>query len=50
MCLFSGVALDSPDGKDVSIVKKSGKVKALEDEITSRKFTQIMNAYLVVEN
>ncbi|XP_054266232.1 glutamine--fructose-6-phosphate aminotransferase [isomerizing] 2-like isoform X3 [Macrosteles quadrilineatus] len=33
----AGVALDSPDGKDVSIVKKSGKVKALEDEITARK-------------
>lgn len=29
----AGVAVDSPDGKDMSIVKKSGKVKALEDEI-----------------
>lgn len=29
----AGVALDSPDGKDMSIVKKSGKVKALEEEI-----------------
>uniref|UniRef100_A0A1B6LZR1 glutamine--fructose-6-phosphate transaminase (isomerizing) n=1 Tax=Graphocephala atropunctata TaxID=36148 RepID=A0A1B6LZR1_9HEMI len=33
----AGIALDSPDGKDVSIVKKSGKVQALEDEIISRK-------------
>ncbi|XP_046667352.1 glutamine--fructose-6-phosphate aminotransferase [isomerizing] 2-like isoform X9 [Homalodisca vitripennis] len=33
----AGVALDSPDGKDVAIVKKSGKVKALEDEIMSRR-------------
>ncbi|KAG8238433.1 hypothetical protein J437_LFUL002890 [Ladona fulva] len=31
----AGVALDSADGKDMSIVKKSGKVKALEDEIMS---------------
>lgn len=29
----AGVAIDSPDGKDMNIVKKSGKVKALEDEI-----------------
>lgn len=29
----AGVAVDSPDGKDMSIVKKSGKVKALEEEI-----------------
>lgn len=48
--MFSGVALDSPDGKDVSIVKKSGKVKALEDEIISRKFTQRSNLYFGVEN
>lgn len=34
----AGVALDAPDGKDISIVKKSGKVKALEDEIYSSKF------------
>lgn len=32
----AGVALDSPDGKDMSIIKKSGKVKALEEEIFSR--------------
>ncbi|XP_021925609.1 glutamine--fructose-6-phosphate aminotransferase [isomerizing] 2-like isoform X2 [Zootermopsis nevadensis] len=32
----AGVALDGADGKDISIVKKSGKVKALEDEILAR--------------
>ncbi|XP_075216139.1 glutamine--fructose-6-phosphate aminotransferase [isomerizing] 2-like isoform X2 [Lycorma delicatula] len=32
----AGVAIDSADGKDIAIVKKSGKVKALEDEILSR--------------
>ncbi|KAK7862381.1 hypothetical protein R5R35_004165 [Gryllus longicercus] len=35
----AGVALDSPDGKDMAIVKKSGKVKALEDEIFSKEKT-----------
>ncbi|XP_016838295.1 glutamine--fructose-6-phosphate aminotransferase [isomerizing] 2 isoform X3 [Nasonia vitripennis] len=29
----AGVALDSPDGKDIAIIKKQGKVKALEEEI-----------------
>ncbi|XP_058801287.1 glutamine--fructose-6-phosphate aminotransferase [isomerizing] 2-like isoform X2 [Phymastichus coffea] len=29
----AGVALDSDDGKDIAIIKKQGKVKALEDEI-----------------
>ncbi|KAJ9601401.1 hypothetical protein L9F63_000425, partial [Diploptera punctata] len=28
----AGVALDAADGKDIAIVKKSGKVKALEEE------------------
>ncbi|XP_063217489.1 glutamine--fructose-6-phosphate aminotransferase [isomerizing] 1-like isoform X6 [Bacillus rossius redtenbacheri] len=32
----AGVALDTPDGKDIAIVKKSGKVKALQDEIVSK--------------
>ncbi|XP_015119386.1 glutamine--fructose-6-phosphate aminotransferase [isomerizing] 2 isoform X2 [Diachasma alloeum] len=32
----AGVALDSPNGEDIAIVKKQGKVKALEDEIFSR--------------
>lgn len=36
--LFSGVAIDSADGKDMSMIKKNGKVKALEDEIESSKF------------
>ncbi|KMQ94313.1 glucosamine--fructose-6-phosphate aminotransferase, partial [Lasius niger] len=30
------VALDSADGKDMSIIKKQGKVKALEEEIFCR--------------
>lgn len=33
----AGLALDSSDGKDISIIRKSGKVKALEDEIMSRE-------------
>ncbi|XP_029053309.1 glutamine--fructose-6-phosphate aminotransferase [isomerizing] 2-like isoform X2 [Osmia bicornis bicornis] len=32
----AGVALDSVDGKDICIIKKQGKVKALEDEIFYR--------------
>ncbi|XP_026668235.1 glutamine--fructose-6-phosphate aminotransferase [isomerizing] 2-like isoform X2 [Ceratina calcarata] len=32
----AGVALDSADGKDITIIKKQGKVKALEDEIFYR--------------
>ena len=32
----AGVALDAADG-DIAIVKKSGKVKALEDEILTSK-------------
>ncbi|XP_046391778.1 glutamine--fructose-6-phosphate aminotransferase [isomerizing] 2 isoform X1 [Ischnura elegans] len=31
----AGVALDSADGKDIAVVKKSGKVQALQDEINS---------------
>ncbi|XP_071442473.1 glutamine--fructose-6-phosphate aminotransferase [isomerizing] 2-like isoform X2 [Hetaerina americana] len=31
----AGVAVDSADGKDISVVKKSGKVQALQDEISS---------------
>jgi glucosamine--fructose-6-phosphate aminotransferase (isomerizing) len=34
----AGVALDAADGNDITIVKKSGKVKALEDEILSSKY------------
>jgi hypothetical protein len=34
---FTGVALDSADGKDIAIIKKQGKVKALEEEIFYRK-------------
>lgn len=32
----AGVAIDSPDAKDMMLVRKTGKVKMLEDEITSR--------------
>ncbi|XP_047356918.1 glutamine--fructose-6-phosphate aminotransferase [isomerizing] 2-like isoform X3 [Vespa velutina] len=32
----AGVALDSAGGKDISIIKKTGKVKALEEEIFHR--------------
>nr|WPA94605.1 glutamate fructose-6-phosphate aminotransferase [Cacopsylla chinensis] len=32
----AGIALDAADGVDISIVKKSGKVVALEEEIQSR--------------
>ncbi|KAI5738226.1 hypothetical protein M8J77_004329 [Diaphorina citri] len=32
----SGIALDAADGVDIAIVKKSGKVSALEDEIQTR--------------
>jgi len=33
----AGVALDAADGRDIAIVKKSGKVKALEEEILSKE-------------
>lgn len=33
-----GIAFDGPDGKDITIVKKEGKVVALEDELLSCKF------------
>ncbi|XP_073985836.1 glutamine--fructose-6-phosphate aminotransferase [isomerizing] 2-like isoform X2 [Rhodnius prolixus] len=32
----AGVAVDEPDGKEIAIVKKSGKVQALEEEIMLR--------------
>lgn len=34
----AGVALDGANGSDIAIVKKSGKVKALEEEILSSKY------------
>jgi glucosamine--fructose-6-phosphate aminotransferase (isomerizing) len=34
----AGVGLDAADDSDVVIVRKSGKVKALEDEILSSKY------------
>lgn len=37
--VVAGVALDSVDGKDISIIKKQGKVKALEEEIFYRTYT-----------
>lgn len=41
---FAGVGLDSPNSHDISIIKKKGKVKALEDEIFKRK-SLIMHKY-----
>lgn len=35
--LFLGVAIDSSDLKDVTVIKKKGQVKLLEDEINNRK-------------
>lgn len=33
----TGVAIDSPDNKDIVMVKRTGKVKVLEDAIQERK-------------
>ncbi|XP_065348749.1 glutamine--fructose-6-phosphate aminotransferase [isomerizing] 2-like isoform X3 [Cloeon dipterum] len=33
----AGIAVDSADGRNVSIIKKNGKVQALQDEIYSRE-------------
>lgn len=32
-----GLAVDSPDSKDIAILRKSGKVAALEEEILNRE-------------
>lgn len=32
-----GVAIDGPDAKTMALIKKSGKVKQLEEEIANRK-------------
>lgn len=34
---LKGIAFDGSDGKDIAIVKKEGKVVALEDELLSCK-------------
>nr|WIM01485.1 glutamine--fructose-6-phosphate aminotransferase 1 [Limnephilus lunatus] len=45
----AGVAIDAPGGKDIVIVKKSGKVQALEDEIaelaSSLDLDQVLNTH-----
>lgn len=38
LCFKKGIAFDGPDGKDIMIVKKEGKVVALEDELLSCEF------------
>lgn len=38
---LTGVALDSPDGKDINIIKKQGKVQALEDLILNSKYRTV---------
>lgn len=44
LCIFGkGIAFDGPDGKDITIVKKEGKVVALEDELLSCKFSLLEN-------
>ena len=35
--LLPGIGIDSPDSDGMSLIKKRGKVKALEDEIASSK-------------
>lgn len=48
---LSGVALDSADGKDISIIKKQGKVKALEEEIFYRKYIRYyfpLSTYIIM--
>ncbi|KAL5233226.1 hypothetical protein ACI65C_000636 [Semiaphis heraclei] len=46
----AGIAFDGPDGKDITIVKKEGKVVALEDELLSLKdqldFEEIQNSHV----
>lgn len=34
----AGIALDTPDGENITILKETGKVKALEDQILLSKF------------
>jgi glucosamine--fructose-6-phosphate aminotransferase (isomerizing) len=33
----AGLAIDTADGQNITIIKETGKVKALEDEILLRK-------------
>lgn len=35
----TGVAIDSPDNKNIVMVKRTGKVKVLEDAIQERMYT-----------
>lgn len=40
-----GLAIDAPDSKDIAIVRKSGKVAALEEEIANRELTSTLAIY-----
>lgn len=42
--LEKGIAFDGPDGKDITIVKKEGKVVALEDELLSCELVSLTAA------
>lgn len=35
---YLGVAIDGADSKNMALIKKTGKVKQLEEEIASRKY------------
>lgn len=37
ICIL-GVAVDTAAGKDIAIIKKTGKVALLEEEIKNRKY------------
>ncbi|CAB0045261.1 unnamed protein product [Trichogramma brassicae] len=45
----AGVALDSSDGKDIAIIKKQGKVRALEEEIFQRIITNYKDIKTLLE-
>ncbi|XP_034238885.1 glutamine--fructose-6-phosphate aminotransferase [isomerizing] 2-like isoform X2 [Thrips palmi] len=39
----AGIAIDAPDSKDIAIVRKSGKVAALEEEILNHEKTMVFD-------
>ncbi|XP_032587897.1 glutamine--fructose-6-phosphate aminotransferase [isomerizing] 2 isoform X2 [Drosophila mojavensis] len=45
----TGVAIDSPDNKDIVMVKRTGKVKVLEDAIQERKSDLRCNPRLLIQ-
>lgn len=51
-CIYvmnKGIAFDGPDGKDITIVKKEGKVVALEDELLSCKFVLCVGSLIFLK-